>query len=63
MKGVIGFDGECYSLYINDKWHMTSVKFDDCKQEAEQQGFEVQVGEMVNGHPQTQPILVHKTNK
>lgn len=60
MKCVIGFDGECYILYINDKWQEISAMFSDVKESAEKAGFKVECELDEHGHPTAQPICTYK---
>ena len=54
----IGFDGECYTLYINDEWQETSVLFSDVKESAEEAGFRVDATCDEGGYPIAQPTCV-----
>ena len=56
MKCEMGFDGECYSLYIDDEWQETSVEFKDIKATAEKAGFKVEVTLDEAGNPTSRPV-------
>lgn len=56
----MGFDGECYHLYIDGNWSESSVKFSDIKESAEEAGFEVRVEYNEDGIPVSKPECVYK---